>query len=890
MRWYRRFLVALPADVRHRDGRAMVALFEDLAREAVAVRTGTLFMVWLRSVLDVASLGTRERLRMRRGTMAGSSERWTMDSVLLDLRHGLRALIRRPGFAAIACATFALGIGSTTAIFGVVDAVLLRELPYDAPERVVRLLGTREGVPNVGGTLAYENARDVGEASTSFESLAAYDEWRPNVTGLGEAELVPAALVNASFFRVLGVRPAAGRFFVDEEDVDGRDRVVVLHWKYWQSRFGGDASVIGRTIELNGNPHTIVGIAPRDFEDPALSGGSWGEPMIWRPLGYEGLPESEQPSRGSSSYVAIARLSEGVPLARASAELATLSFRLREQYPEQNEEVGMIAVPIREAIVGDVRGTLVLLLGAVSVLLAIAAANVGNLLLGHAAERRREVALRVALGASRGRVMRQIVTETVVLAIVGGIGGVVLALTATGALVSLGSEFIPRSGGISVDASVVLFAFVVTLATGVVCGLVPAMSASSTDLRGSLGESRGATGGRASLRFRRGLIASEVALALLLLVGAGLLAKSLWRLMRVDVGIDPAHVLSFQLSPSSASYPDDDAVDAVYDRLFARLAALPDVREVGAINIAPLTGGFDGNRIRPEEGPYALPDARFSAQVRTVTPGYFPAVDLALRRGRLLEERDRADQPPVAVVSEAFARAVWPGEDPLGRRFSAAGTTVETVGVVDDVKHLKLEEPAPPMVYVARAQRVIPWQVRRTTVVLRTRGEASAVIPSVRAQVRAIDDRLPLASMQTMEQVIAASATPPRFRTLLLGTFSVLALVLATLGIYGVVSYSVAQRSREMAIRMALGAKARELLGMVVRQGLAPVLAGTAVGLTAALALSRVLAAVLFEVTTIDTMVFAGVPALMILVATAASVVPAMRATRVSPMEAIREQ
>jgi predicted permease len=380
-----------------------------------------------------------------------------------------------------------------------------------------------------------------------------------------------------------------------------------------------------------------------------------------------------------------------------------------------------------------------------------------------------------------------------------------------------------------------------------------------------------------------------VALALLLLVGAGLLGKSLWRLMRVDVGIDPEHVLSFQLSPPAATYPDDAAVQAMYERLFERLGALPDVKQVGSINIAPLTGGFDGNHIEPEVGPLSNPDSRFNAQVRTVTPGYFPTVELALRRGRLLDDRDRAGTVSVAVVSESFARAVWPGDDPLGKRFAAGGSTVETVGVVTDVKHMKLEEQATPMVYLARAQEVMSWHVRRTTIVLRTAEDPSAIVPAVRAQVRAIDDRLPMSNVLTMRQVIAASATPPRFRTLLIGTFSALALLLATLGIYGVVSYSVTQRSREMAIRMALGARARGVLGLVLRQGLAPVAVGIGVGLLAARALSRVLAAVLFEVTTMDALVFTGVPALMLLVAAAATIAPARRATRVAPMEALRQ-
>ena len=917
---YRRLLVMLPAARRRRDGDEMVALFRRLAYEAHG-RGGArgVVGVWLRSAADLFTQSVRARcFRGRpapspaaRGAAGGAglvtasplspyrsnventsrNRSGIVDTLWLDLRFGVRSLLRRPAFALLACATFALGLGATTAIFGLVDAVLLRPLPYTSPDRIVRLMGTRRGEVNLQGTLSYANAMDVKERSRTLGGVAAYDEWRPNLTGVGEPELVDAATVNADFFDVLGVTPAAGRFFREEEDIDGRDRVVVLAHGFWQRRFGGEPAIVGTTIALNGNPHTVVGVAPAGFEDPKLSGPSWGDPQLWRPLGFGGLSAEAGPSRGSSSYVAIARLAPGATLEAARSELEVLSARLEREFPDANTGVGMALVPIRESIVGDVRASLLLLLAAVGVLLAIAAANVGNLLLGRAAERRREVALRVALGASRGRVVRQIVTETLVLALVGGAAGTAVALVGTRSIVALGEQFVPRGTDLTVNATVLGFALVVTLLTGLLCGLFPALSAASADLRGSLGETdRGGTHGRRSVRLRSGLIAAEVALALLLLVGAGLLAKSLWQLMRVDVGIEPTNVLTFELSPPLSSYPDDESVTAFYAALLEQLAALPGAERVAGVNIAPLTGSFDGNTLRPVDRPEPPPGQRLSAEVRTVTPGYFATVELALREGRLLEDSDRAGAPTVAVISEALARTVWPDENPLGKRFATIDTVVEVVGVVADVKHMRLDESSPPMFYVARAQAVVPWHGRRMTVVLRTAEDAAVLAPAVRATVRALDPQLPLANLRTMEEVIARSAAPPRFRTLLLGSFSALAVLLAALGIYGVVSFSVTQRGREMAIRMALGARRRRVIGLVIQQGLAPVGAGMALGLLGAFALARVLDALLFEVTALDASVFLGVPALMLAIAAFACGVPAHRATRADPMTVLREE
>lgn len=794
--------------------------------------------------------------------------------------------MRRPLFAVLATSTFALGIGVTTAIFGVVHGVLLRDLPYESPDRVIRLQGTRRGETNRQGTLAYLNYRDIAERATTLSVSAAYDEWRPNLTGGGEPVLIDAAQVNPGFFDVFGVRPAAGRFFLPEEDIDGRDRVVVLSWSLWQSRWDGDPTIIGREIQLNGNAHTVVGVAPQDFEDPLLSGGAWGQPALWRPLGYVGVPADQQPSRGSSSYVAVARLSEGATLEQARAEMASLSAALEAEYPATNEDVGMTAIPIRDSIVGDVRGSLLVLLGAVGFVLAIAAANVGSLLLGRAAERRSEIAVRAALGASRTRIVRQSVVEALVIAFAGGSIGVVIAVAATRSMSGLVQQFVPRTDSIDLSLPVLLFALVITLFAGLVCATLPAVLASGTDPRATLAENaRGSTGGNRSRRYRRGLVITEVALAVVLLVGAGLLGRTLWNLMTVDVGFDAAGLLTFDLAPPSSNYADADAVAGFYDELLDRLRAMPGVRSAALVNIAPLTGGFDCNTATlPGE-----PESDVCPEVRTVTPGYFATAGQRLTAGRAFGAEARAGSPPVAIITEALGRALWPGEDPIGRRFEVVDTLVEVIGVTADVKHLALAESARPMVFVAADQRIVPWHGRRMTVFLRTSGDPLMLASGVRTAVRGMDAQLPLTNLRTMESVVSSAAAAPRFRALLLGSFAALALVLATIGIYGVVSFSVAQRTREMAIRMALGAHASGVVRLVLRDGLAPVIVGTVLGLLFALALSRILAALLFGVTATDTIVFVGVPAALLAAAAAATLLPARRATRTHPMSVLRE-
>ena len=902
-RGYRRMLALLPEGIRQDDGAAMLDLFRALAAMAAERGRAALLVVWLRSLLDVMVCAMRVRWTRARapgdaafddGSDAAlrfqSCRRTSMiDTLRQDLRHSLRSLGRRPAFTLLGVVTFALGIGATTAIFSVVNGVLLRELTWDSPDRIIRLQGVEKGIVNREGTLAYPNFRDVADRATSFEATSAFDEWRPNLTGAGEPEQLDAALVNVEFFRVFGTRPAAGRFFEANEDVDGEDRVVVLSWGLWQRRFGGDPDVVGRVLRLNNAPHTVVGVAPREFEDPDLDGRLSDRAELWRPLGLIGVSEADGPSRTSSSFVAVARLRPGLTIERARDELAALSHALEQEHPVDNAGVSMTAIPIRDAIVGDVRPSLLLLLSAVVFVLAIAAANVGNLLLSRAVDRRHEIALRTALGASRRRVVGQILVETMVLAGAGSALGLLLAAVSLRPLMMIAGDFVPRGDGVTLSLPVLGFAFAVTLLAALVCGVVPALVAASADARAALGEgAKSGTASRRTLRFRRGLIVVENALAILLLVGAGLLGRSLWKLMSVDIGIDASNLLTFDVGPPSSTYPDASDVNAFYADLLGRLVALPGVTAVATVSVAPLTGGFDCNGAYVADRPAPAPNDRLCPETRTVTPSYFAATGVTLRRGRFLDDRDRPGNIPATVITEAAARAFWPGEDAMGRRLIFQGDTAEVVGIVSDVKHLRIQDDAPPLLYVTRAQGIVAYQIRRATVIVRTRVDPLTIAAAVRATVYAIDPDLSVAELGTMAQIVARSAAAPRFRTLLLGAFAALALLLAAIGIYGVVSYSVSQRTRELAIRSALGARAGTLVGTVVRDGLAPVALGLLLGLTGALALSPVLAAVLFGVTTKDPLVFLVVPAILLFVALIATLAPAYRATRADPMTVLR--
>lgn len=893
-RLFRIALHLLSKRLRERRGEQMVLLFEEIAAE-VHERGGvrSVFACWIASTFDVLKRAFAERVH---GSPPGAGKRHensrkehkagVMEWLGQDIRYALRGLAVRPAFTAMVVLTLALGVGANTAIFSVVNGVLLRQLPYAAPSRIVELVGIRQGA--LSGPISYPNAMDVHDRSGVFEAFSAYDEWRVNLTGIGEPELIDGALVNPSFFAVLGLNPYRGRFFTAEEDIDGRDRVVVLTYGLWRRKFGADPAIVGRTIQLDGTPHTVVGIGPKDYEDPRLSGPGWGDVDLWRPLGFLGVEEDRLPSRSGRSFTAVARLAPDISLESAAARVTSIMGQLQLEYPDDNEGREIQLIPLRDTIVGDVRTSLLILLGSVGFVLAIAAANIGSLMLGRATDRGREIAVRAALGAGRGRLIGQFLTEGLVIALIGGALGTVAAVWATRLVVGLGGEFIPRADLVGVDYSVLAFALGVSILTGIACGLAPVIQIAGTDPWAQLSQGgRGSTVSRGAKRMRSALVASEVALALILLMGAGLLIKSFWKLTSVDPGIDTSDILTFELAPPSR---DGEVLNAFYDELMQRLVSLPGVEGAAAINILPLTGNFDCSTVHPAELPPPPPTERVCPQTRAVTTDYFDLMGIPVVRGRTFTEFDRGDAPDVVVINKELAEAFWPGVDPVGKRVKYIETEAEVIGVVTDVKHMSLDEPPPPRLYSPRAKPLMVWQARRMSVVVRTAGDPAELLPSARAEVWAIDPNLPVYNVRTMEAIVARSTASSRFRTTLLGSFAAIALLLSVVGIYGVISYSVAQRMREMAIRIALGASASTVLGHVLRQGAAPVVVGLTLGLVTAFAGTRLLSSFLYEVTATDPAAFVIVPLALAGVALSAIYLPARRATAADPMTVLREE
>lgn len=897
-RLYRLALGLLPAPARRAMGDDAAELFVRLAHDGYRRRRALgVLGVWSRSTIDVLFHAVRERREPGLPPAARTrSPRFRIDPVgnlASDVRHALRSLRWSPLYTFVVLATLTLGIGANTAIFTLVNAVLIEPLGYSEPDRVVRLWGMREGVPKDSGTIAYLNFIDVRERSEAFAAAAAYDEWRTNLTGSGEPERLDGALVNAEYFDVLGVRPAAGRFFLPQEDVDGDDRVVVLSHGLWTRKFARDPAVVGSTLLLNGNPHTVVGVAPADFEDPRLSGGAWAPPALWRPLGYHGLPLDGQPSRGSSSYTAIARLADGVTLEAAEAEIDALMAALEREYPDDNSGVGMSLVPLRETIVASTRPSLLLLLGAVALVLAIATANVAGLTVARAGDRARETALRLALGAGRGRLLQLFVTESVLLAAGGGLLGLATARSMVRLLLSVGGgEALPRAAAVQLDLRVLAFTAGVSLVTGLVCGLAPLRGAFRADLQSTLRAGGPVAGGRSGRTAGgRTLVIAEVSLAVVLLVGALLLLRSFVALVGVDTGLDPDDLLAFDLSLARASYPEAADQTAFFESLRERLEGIPGVVAAGTVNILPMSDNFDCNGTYAADGPEPGPGQGPCPETRTVMPGYFRTMGIELLRGRDLEPTDRADAEWVTVINETFARELWGEEDPIGRAvLNYRDRPITVVGVVRTVKHQTYDEPPEPAMYIAHAQAILPWQTSRATVVVRTAGDPLELMGPAREAVGELDPELPVASVRTMRAVMAKTVTGPRFRMLLIASFAATALLLAALGVYGVVAYTVSRSLRDVAIRMALGAVAGQIVRHLMRVGLAPVLAGTALGLPAAAVVGRGIESMLFAVEPFDPVAFVAAPVLLLGVAATACLLPARRAARVDPMRLLREE
>lgn len=809
-----------------------------------------------------------------------------MNSVWHDLRYAARNLSKSAGFTAVAVLTLAIGIGANTAIFSVVNAVLLRPLPFPEPDRLVRVYENDEAVR---GTASPPNFVDWQRDNSVFESMGAYVQTAVALTGVGEAKRVAGSAVTGDFFSVLRTTPMLGRAISPAETVEGQERVVVLSHGVWQRFFGADPGILERTVQLEGREYTVIGVMPPGFEYPSGA-------HLWVPLPFS--EEDLATQRGAHYLDVIARLAPGVTVEQASTQMAAIARRLELRYPDTNTGSNALARGLHEALVGDVRPALLILLGAVGFVLLIACVNVANLLLARTVGRRRELAVRSALGAGRGRLVRHVLTESVLLALLGGTAGLLFAVLGLQLLLTLPLDGVPRLEDTELDAAVLVFSATVSLLTGLLFGVLPAVKAGSTpDLTGALKAGGAAvTADRAGGRTRGALVAVEMALAVLLLSGAGLLLKSFVELQRVDPGFNPRSILTFDMPLPRARYAEPQQSRAFFAGLNQRIEALPGVESVAGVFGLPLSGfNYTISVEKLDGGPaYENPGEERYTQVRIITPDYFRTMEIPLRAGRALANSDRAGTQPVVVVNESAAKLLWPGGDPLGHTFEL-GTTLglggvrvggTVVGVVADIKHYGLAEEARPEVFAAHSQFPVDYM----TMTVKTSVPPQSLVAAIREQVREMDSELPLDQVKTMEEWVAASVAQPRFYMLLLGIFAVSALFLAAIGIYGVLAYAVRQRSNEIGIRRALGARAGDVVRMVVGTAMALAGGGLVAGLLASFALTRILSGLLYGVSATDPWTFAGVALLLGAVALIASLIPAQRATRVDPMVALREE
>jgi putative ABC transport system permease protein len=800
--------------------------------------------------------------------------------MMADLRYAIRALARTPGFTLAVVLTLALGIGVNSAIFSVVYGVLLRPLPYASPDRLVVLYGR---YPQFGRTsTSLPDFQDWRARSHSFEQLAARHQGSFILTGDGEPERVIADRVTSNFFATLGVRPVLGRAFQPDEDrMGGDDRVVVLSDGYWQRRFGGDPRIVGREIQLSGRPWTVVGIAPRGFR--------YGRDVdLWAPT----RADTTMPRRAEYLDV-IGRLKPGVTVAQASADVAAVMRQLAEQYPATNGRITSEVIGLEEDLVRDARPALLAFAGAVLLVLLIACANVANLLLARAATREREVAVRVALGAGRARLLRQLLTESMVLALLGGVAGIALASWGVAAIGSTSVQFLPRQHEIDMNLTVVAFTLALSVATGLLFGLAPAMRLTRPPQASLREGARGSTGGSLA-RTRNALVLTEVAVALVLSMGAGLLIRSFDKLTRVDVGFQPAGVLTYSVVFPSSKFQDAAQLPAFYQSLVERSRALPGVKTVALSADLPMSeASYLSYNIEGEAPPApGAGDAPTDVQPFNVSPDYFDVLRIPLRRGRLLQATDGPAAPRVAVINEEMARRVFGNRDPIGHRLTFGNPSdsrtawMTIVGVVGNVAQEGVTAGAYPQLYVPIAQNAF----RSVFVSLRTDRDPISLAPSARRAAREVDRDLVVNDMQPLDARVAQSIARPRVSVWLLGGFAAVALVLAAIGIYGVMAYTVAQRTREIGVRMALGADPVGVKRLVVWQGMRPALVGVAVGLLGAFQASRLIASMLYGVSKFDPLTFALVPLFLAMIALLATYLPARRATRVSPTVALQSE
>jgi putative ABC transport system permease protein len=806
----------------------------------------------------------------------------SMQALPRNLRFAFRTLVKSPGFAAATVLTLALGIGANSAIFTVANALLLRPFPYRDPAQLVSVQTRDQTKDRPSNLMRYEGLRD---RSRSFEQVAVWTSDNLNLTGGGEPVQAAVARVSPNFFSMLGVQPELGRSFTDEEGRPEGKSVVMLSDALWRSRYHGDRGILGQPIQLDASAYTVIGVLPGNVQFPFV-----GPADVWTPRYFEySLVPTDRLRLGVGYLNIVARLRPGVTVQQANTELAVLNQQYREQnpaLPDASSGIFLMATPLRELVVGDVRGKVLMLMAAVGVVLLIACANVASLLLSRALARKREVAVRTALGASRGAIVAQLLTESLVLALIAGMLGTTLGWAATRALAAWGASELPPGMTANVDFRVLLFTLVISLFSGILFGVGPALQLAGVDIQSALREEgRGASSGRSRTRMKDALVVGQVALSLMLLIGAGLLVRSFMRLLNVDPGFDASNVLTMNLSLSTQKYARPDQQTAFFDEVLRRVSSLPGVRGAAVSAAQPLSY----MRITPVL-PQGQPDVPLAQRpfvdIEAVSPQWFDTLRVPLRAGRAFNSSDLPQSPPVVVANETFARQYWPNTNPLGQHVVIGKRPVPAlvVGVAADVKNRGLQQDPQAQLYLPFAQ--LPWG--EMNLVVRTAVAADSVVPAIRAQIASIDADQPMTNVRTVNELMNTERTQPRFLLLLVGAFSGTALVLAILGIYGVLSYSVAQRRQEFGIRMAMGAERGDILRLVLRHGLVLALVGIAGGLVAAFALTRLLASMLYKTGGHDLLTFVAAPLVFLGIALLASYLPARQATKVSPMDTLR--
>ena len=801
-------------------------------------------------------------------------------TIARDVRYAVRMLLRNPGFTTIALLTFAVGIGVNTAVFSVFNGVLLRPLPYPDAGRITMMWvdNKPQGIKEDIGS--YPNYRDWREQAASFAHVAAFTPANFTMTGSDDPERIPGAQTTASFFAVVGLQPMLGRLYTEANETPGSDAVAVLSHGLWQRKFGGSRDVLGKTITLNGTAHEIIGVMPPELQLPARA-------QLWKPLA---PAEDLRNARGSFWLPVIGRLKPGVPLEQAQTEMDGIAARQAETYPVV-KGFGAYLVPLHKQMVGDVERSLLVLMAAVGCVLLIACANLGNLMLGRTAARRKELAIRTALGARRGRLVRQIVTETFVVALAGSMLGLLLAFWATEFFIQVGGDAIPRADTITIDARVLLFTLALAVIAALLAGLVPALQASRTAVREHLQEGGREGGGGGSRRTRSVLIAAEMALAFVLLAGAGILVRTLWSMQGVERGFDSERIAIATVSLPPALYAGPNDVRGFYARLLERVRTIPGV-ESAATTTGILMPLLTNSGVYTIEGkPLPPPGQRIEYPVEIVSPGFFETLNVPLAAGRTFTAQDHADAPRTVVINETLARTGWPGQDPLGRRMRAGGETSQApwmtvIGVIRDMRRGEVTRAIRPELYMSSLQ-VTP---RTQTLVVRAAGDPGAILPTLRREVQALNPQLPLFATGTLEAELSDTLSQPRFRAILLAGFAVIAMLLASIGIYGVTAHAVSQRTQEVGLRMALGAQRRDVLALILRQHLRPALIGVALGLAGALVLARFLESMVYGVGATDPLTLLAMGLTLLLVAVAACWIPAQRATRVDALVALRNQ